>query len=152
MRAGLALAAATSLLGCAALAGLPRPIPECPGVLVTTDAMGGDFRLRQQVRVRGERSEAGFTLVAEKRGGRLVLVALDRFGAKAFAVGQESATVRVERAPHPGFPVPPVNVLRDFQRMRFLGEGEPMPSGAWRVRPSGCRHETLFVTLSEELL
>jgi hypothetical protein len=135
---------------CATWAGLPSRIPECPAPRLAPEAMGEDFLLRQQVRVRGPHSEARFTLIAEKRGTGLVLVALDRFGAKAFALRQEGLAVTVERAPHPGFPVPPMNVLGDLVRVRFLGEGEPVGEGALRVEPAGCRHESVFVTLPEQ--
>jgi len=149
----LAVCAASALLAaCAGWPGLPARVPACGGALLPTGAMGRDFVLRQQVRVRSADTEVGFTLVSEKRGRRLVLVALDRYGAKAFTLWQEDRRVVVEYPPHPGFPVPPENVLRDLHRVRFLGEGEADPEGRWHVAPPGCHHETTFVTLSEEPL
>ncbi len=119
MRSAVALTL-FALLGCRHL---PLPLPriaECPGSLVPTQEIAGDWRIHERIRVRGERVDEAYGLVVEKTGDRLVLVGLTPFGATAFSLSQIG--VEVESASKLGraLPVPPENVLRDFHRAHFL--------------------------------
>jgi hypothetical protein len=86
-------------LGCASLGlGLARALPdlaaECPGRLLPTEEMEGDFLVRQRARVQGEDLDWRLELVAQKRGEELVLIGLDAFGAKLFVVTQRGSESR----------------------------------------------------------
>src|SRR5215472_15058889 len=129
----VALALAASFPGCARLGlafyrALPDRGRECPGPLVPTQEMGGDFFLEQNVRVQGEGVDWALTLVSQKRGPTLVLVGLDPFGAKLFTLTQQGKEVKVERPGGP-LPLPPVNLLRDLHRTRFGRPGGPPEPG-----------------------
>jgi hypothetical protein len=130
VRRGLALALlAAAASGCVTLAML-RPLPRaCAGPLVAVEAMGPDFALRARYRVNSRGREQALTLVAEKRGGRLVLVGLDPFGTTVFALVQQGLEVRRERHLRPLFPFAPENALRDFQRLRFPEQLPPAGEG-----------------------
>ena len=123
-RAGALVTAALLGAGCAHL-GRGRAVPECPGELVASGAIEGEFLLRQRWSV--ERGGETFTLevVAQKRGDELVLVGLHPLGAKLFTLRQRGIETRVEAAPAPALEVPPLDVLRDLHRARFLA-----PAGA----------------------
>ena len=91
-----------------ALGRLRRPLrtvaPSAPGRLpgrggLSGDASAGDFVLREQLRLVGDGVDAGFGLVAERRGDRLVLVGFNAFGAKAFAVIQRGTDARGSLVP-----------------------------------------------------
>src|SRR5215475_1050695 len=113
------LAAALLGAGCAHL-GRGRAVPECPGELVASGAIAGEFLLRQRWSV--ERGGESFTLevVAQKRGDELVLVGLHPLGAKLFTLRQRGLATSVEAAPSPALAVPPEDVPRDLHRARFL--------------------------------
>ena len=117
----LALAA----LGCAELTWLLHPPPRlapCPGPIPSTEALPpGDGRWRDRVRYRGGDVDVGLALVAEKHEGRLVLVALNTFGARAFAVTQEGQHVDVDARLGRALQVPPETVLRDWHAARAAG-------------------------------
>ena len=107
---GCAWRALLPALGCAWLGlGLARVLPdaarECPGRLLPTQQIEGEFRSRQRVRVQGEDLDWRLELVAEKRADVLVLVGLDAFGGKLFAVTQRGTEISVER-PRGRLPLP----------------------------------------------
>jgi hypothetical protein len=137
-RAALAalLAALAGAPGCATLAAL-RPLPRpCPGPLLPVAEMGADFAVEAHYRVRSRGREQALRLVAEKRGGRLVLLGLDPLGTHVFSLVQEGAEVRRERHLRPLFPFAPENALRDLLRVRYaaaLAGGD----GAARVERDG---------------
>ncbi len=102
--------------------------------------MGGDFLLRQRLRVRGDGVDVGFELVTQKKGAELTMVGLTSFGAKAFALTQKGTDVRVDSFMGPAWPVPPRNVLRDLNRMMFLAvPGGPFPNGTVEAALGGTR-------------
>ena len=156
---------AAPLPGCATVGlALSRALPdrgrECPGPLVPTEEMGGEFLLRQNVRVQGEGLDWALTLVSQKRGPTLVLVGLDPFGAKLFTLRQQGTAVTVER-PSGRLPLPPINLLRDLHRTRFRRPGMPPESGVTIVSDSAetvtvqhpaCGYEATFVTVKDEAL
>lgn len=115
----LCVALAAGAPGCATLAML-RPLPRaCPGALLPVAEMGPDFSVQARYRVRSGGREEALTLVAEKRGERLVLLGLDPLGTLVLSLVQEGREVRRERHLRPLFPFAPENALRDFQRVRF---------------------------------
>jgi hypothetical protein len=134
--AALCLSWLLSATGCASLGlAVARLLPdrarECPGRLLPTWQLGGDFRVRQRVRVQGEDLDWRLELAAEKRADALVLVGLDAFGAELFSLTQRGTEIRVER-PRGRLPLPPIDLLRDFQRAR-LGEADAAPEPDIRV-------------------
>ena len=149
---GLLLLAAP---GCVTLAML-RPLPRaCPGTLAPADALGADFSLQAGYRVQSRGREAALTLVAEKRGDRVVLVALDPLGTQVFALVQQGSEVRRERHLRPLFPFAPENALRDLERVRFAdrlagapGDAHVEPRGAATLlRRDACDWEALVTLL-----
>ncbi len=122
---------------CVHASGLARAIPECPGDWVATQEIPGDFLLRQQMLVtRGNRVFA-LHLVVQKRGDELVLVGLHPFGAKLFTLRQRGLETSVEAVPAPVLEVPPLNVLRDLHRARFLGLGAADGDGTFEEQRDG---------------
>ena len=115
--------------GCLTLSLLLHPPPRlsaCPGPIPSTSALpGGDLVWRDRVRYRGGEVDAGFTLVAEKRGERLVLVGLNAFGARAFSVTQEQLRVEADARLGRALQVPPETVLRDWHALRAAGAEPP---------------------------
>ena len=135
----VATAAAATVAGCESLhLALYRPptLPDCPGELVPTGAIPGEFVWRERVRVVGGDVEATFDLVIEKHVDQLVLVGFNEFGAKAFSVVQRGTEVETLRHLGPATPVPPENILRDLHRAR-LGA----PPGNATVEESAGRTE-----------
>lgn len=134
-RSALLLLAA--LPGCLLLSGRPA-IPECPGVLLPTQRIEGEFLLRQRVRLRSvDRAapEAALQLAVQKRGTELVLVGFDPLGARLLSVVQRGEEVEVESLPGRVLPTAPLNLLRDLHRVRFLALGPPA-GGEGRVEGS----------------
>jgi hypothetical protein len=113
------------LVACAHLPGAPRALRECPGTLRSTDEIVGDFRLQQRVRIRSGEREIALRIAVEKRGRRLVVVGLNAFGAVVFQSVQTGGALTLDALPAPALEVPPVNVLRDLHRVRFLAAETP---------------------------
>jgi len=131
------LFAAASTAGCQHLPGRPRAIPDCPGEWVATQAIRGDFLLRQSLIVtRGDRVFA-LHLVVQKSGDELLLIGLHPFGAKLFTLRQRGLETSVEAAPAPALDVPPLNVLRDLNRARFLRVASAGADGSFAERRDG---------------
>jgi hypothetical protein len=118
----LALSGPGALSGCSLPLLLHRPdrLPECPGVVAATEAIGADFFARMQIQISSQRVVTGYDLVAQKTGDRLVLIGLSRFGAKVFSIVQIGKDIETESAFGPATPVPPENILRDVHRALFL--------------------------------
>ncbi len=98
----------------------PARIPDCAGSLVSTAHLTGDFLIHERIRVRGDRVDEAYGLVAQKSGDRLVLVGLTPFGATAFTLSQVGLDVRSDSRLGRALPVPPENVLRDFHVAHFF--------------------------------
>jgi hypothetical protein len=123
--------------GCLHLPGRGRAIPECPGELASTAEIAGDFLVRQRLRVAlGDRAWS-LHLVAQKRGDELVLIGLHPLGARLFTVRQRGLETSVDALPAPALEVPPLNVLRDLHRVRFLGLERPGADGTFATRRGG---------------
>lgn len=149
-RAPLALLAALALGACATpFFGLPR-LRACPGPIPSTETLpAGDLVWRDRVRYRGGEIDAGFSLVAEKRGARLVLVGLNAFGARAFSLTQEGERVAADARLGPALEVPPETVLRDWHAARAAGT-EP-PATLELDRPE-CGYRATFVAESKRVI
>jgi len=144
--AAASVAAACSTLG---LYALPR-LPDCPGPIPSTDALpAGDLVWRDRVRYRGGQVDAGFSLVAEKRGAELVLVGLNAFGARAFSVTQERERIEADARLGPALEVPPETVLRDWHAARAAGTEAP---GTLELARPECGYRVTFVAESRSSL
>jgi len=143
--ARIALLAAFALAACRHLPLAGGQLAECPGALRSTGEIRSDFRLEQRVRIRSERDDVALRLAVEKRGPRLVLIGLNPLGAKLFTVIQTGSEVSVESLPAAVVQVPPLNVLRDLHRARFLGAGvAPDASGRAETVRDGTRIAELW--------
>jgi hypothetical protein len=102
------------------------------------------------VRYRGEGVDAGFSLVAEKRGERLVLVGLNAFGARAFSVTQERDRIDADARLGRALAVPPENVLRDWHAARAALAAAPAGAlaeapGRFELTRPECGYRATFV-------
>jgi hypothetical protein len=108
--------------------------------LRSTAEIRANFRLDQRVRIRTQRGEIALRIAVEKRGSRLVLIGLNPLGAKLFTVVQMGSETLVESLPAAVVQVPPLNVLRDLHRTRFLGaDVAPDASGRAEAVRDGTR-------------
>jgi hypothetical protein len=142
LRAVTVLLLVAAVAGCSSVSGLmpPGTLPKCPGRLISTDEIAGDFVYRDQVRITSPAVDVGFDLVTQKRGRKLVLVGFNSFGAKTFAVTQEGTDTEVEVFPGPPLQVAPINVLRDLHRVRFFPDaGPPATDGHIETSSHGVR-------------
>jgi hypothetical protein len=145
-----AAAVATGACSLASFYALPR-LASCPGPIPSTDTLPpGDLVWRDRVRYRGGRVDAGFALIAEKRGERLVLVGLNAFGARAFSVTQERLRVEADARLGRALEVPPETVLRDWHAARAAGGATP-PATLELARPE-CGYRATFVAESRSAL
>jgi uncharacterized protein DUF3261 len=133
----LLLASALLGAGCLHLPGRPRAIPDCPGEWVSTQAIAGDFLLRQRLIVTRGDGVFALHLVAQKRGDELLLLGLHPFGAKLFTLRQRGLETSVDAVPAPALEVPPLNVLRDLHRARFLGLASAGADGSFEEQRDG---------------
>jgi hypothetical protein len=136
--------------GCAPVRWLLHPPPRlaaCPGPIPSTAALaGGDRVWHDRARYRGGEVDAGFSLVAEKRGERLVLVGLDAFGARAFSVTQDGVAVEADARMGRALAVPPETVLRDWHALRAAGPALHAPLAL--ARPE-CGYAVTLVAESQ---
>jgi Protein of unknown function (DUF3261) len=139
--------------GCASARWLLHPPPRlaaCPGPIPSTGALPrGDVVWHDRVRYRGGEVDAGFSLVAEKRGERLVLVGLNAFGARAFSVTQDQQRVEADARLGRALAVPPETVLRDWHALRAAGA--EAPATVELARPE-CGYVATFAAESERPL
>jgi hypothetical protein len=145
------LLAAIALGACALpwLGGLPR-LAACPGPIPSTEALpAGDLVWRDRVRYRGGEVDAGFALVAEKRGVELVLVGLNAFGARAFSLTQERERIEADARLGRALEVPPETVLRDWHAARAAGTEAP---GTLELARPECGYRVTFVAESTGFL
>jgi hypothetical protein len=147
--AGAALAAFA--LGCAVVPFMVAPrIADCPGpLLATTEIPGGDFLLRERVRIAGDGVDLGLELLAERRADRLAVVAFNEFGAKVFTAVQLGTAVESDARLGRALAVPPENVLRDLHEARFL---HPQSGDRAVVRRPGCDYTATFVRVEHKKL
>lgn len=143
--AALLLAAAALAGGCTTLRFLLDPPPRlaaCPGPIPSTAALpAGDRVWHDRVRYRGGEVDAGFSLVAEKRGERLVLVGLNAFGARAFSLTQQGEAVESDDRLGRALAVPPETVLRDWHALRAAGAAPP---GTFTLARPECGYQATF--------
>ncbi len=132
--------------GCATASWLLNPparLSACPGPIPSTDTLApGDLAWRDRVRYRGGEVDVGFLLVAEKRAGRLVLVALNAFGARVFSLTQQQQEIAVESRLGRALQVPPETVLRDWHATRAAAIEPP---GRLELPRPECGYTATFV-------
>jgi hypothetical protein len=140
---GLVVLAVLALLtssGCTTLfVALYRPpaVPLCVEGIPPSTALAGEFVRRVRVHVEADRVSEGFEVIAQFREGRLTLVGLTRFGAKAFTVVHSGDEIQIVSFLEPIESVPPVNILADLYRWPFAIEAEPSASVDVEVRADG---------------
>jgi hypothetical protein len=128
----------------------PPRLPSCPGPIPSTETLpAGDFVWRDRVRYQGGAVDAGFSLIAEKRGDRLVLVGLNAFGARAFSVTQERRRIEPDARLGRALEVPPETVLRDWYAARSTAD--EAPATLELARPE-CGYRATFVAESRKRL
>jgi hypothetical protein len=139
--------------GCATARFLLHPPPRlaaCPGPIPSTAALpAGDRVWHDRARYRGGEVDAGFSLVAEKRGARLVLVGLNAFGARAFSVTQQGDAVEADVRMGRALAVPPKTVLRDWHALRASAA---VPPATLQLARPECGYEATFAAESERAL
>jgi hypothetical protein len=150
VRYAIATAAVLLGLGCAALPRPPARIADCAGPLLATgDIPGGDFRLRERVRITGGDVDLGLELLAERRGERLVVIAWNAFGARAFSTVQRGLDVETDAPLGRALEIPPENVLRDLHEARFF---HPDTGERTSVHRRGCDYTATFVRVERRPL
>lgn len=128
----------------------PPRIADCPGPVASTSTLPrGDFVIREQVHVAGGEVDTGFDVVAEKKGGRLVLVGFTPFGAKAFSVVQEGSRVSSRSFLGRMLSIAPENVLRDLYAADFAQPDSPARA---TIRRPGCGYTATLVRVSRRAL
>jgi hypothetical protein len=137
-------------LACASLPLPPPRIADCAGPLVpTSEIPGGDFLLRDRVRIAGSGVDLGLEVLAERRADRLVVIAFNEFGARVFSLVQRGTAVESESKLGRALAVPPENVLRDLHEARFL---HPEAGDRVEVRRRGCDYTATFVRVERREL
>jgi hypothetical protein len=141
------LLAASLATGCTMLSFWLDPPPRlsaCPGAIPSTSTLpSGDLLWRDRVRYRGGEVDAGFTLVAEKRGEKLVLIGLNPFGARAFSVTQQQLEVEADARLGRALAVPPETVLRDWHALRAGGAA---PRATFELARPECGYVATFAS------
>jgi hypothetical protein len=137
-------------LGCAALPRPPARIADCKGPLLSThDIPGGDFRLRERVRIAGSGVDLGLELIAERRADRLVVIAWNAFGARVFSTVQRGLDVESDAPLGRALEISPENVLRDLHEARFF---HPDTGERSAVQRRGCDYTATFVRVERRPL
>jgi hypothetical protein len=146
-----AVLAALPWLGCAWLPiATADRIGDCPGPLLPAGEIpGGDFRLRERVRITGGGVDLGLELLAERRADRLVLIGFNEFGARVFSAVQSGSAVEIDAKLGRALAVPPANVLRDLHEARFF---HPETGERVDVHRAGCDYTATFVRVERRAL
>ena len=145
-RCGLVALLSLASASCTTLSWLLHPparLRACPGAIPAAGTLGEvDRAWRDRARYRGEKVDVGFVLVAEKQADRLVLVALNNFGAQMFSVVQRGDEIEVESSLGRALQVPPETVLRDWYAARTSVGGA---SGRLELARPECGYTVIFV-------
>ncbi|NOY94247.1 MAG: DUF3261 domain-containing protein [Deltaproteobacteria bacterium] len=144
LQARLAWLASLLWLVASGCGGPPTPAPaaaQYPTRLVDPATLVGDFTLEQQITITHAEGEHSFRAVLEKRGGRLVLLALGPHGGRGFAWTQIGREVEFQRFVPVELPFPPRYVLEDVQRVWFLPTHAPASGEGIVERDEAGEHE-----------
>ena len=145
-----AAAVAIFAVGCAALPRPPARIADCEGPLLSTaEIPGGDFRLRERVRITGDDVDLGLELLAERRGERLVVIGWNAFGARVFSTVQRGLDVESDAPLGRALEISPENLLRDLHEARFF---HPESGERTAVHRRGCDYTATFVRVERRPL
>jgi len=125
LRLFVSLGVVSALAGCIHIPWGARSIAPCPGVIRSTEQIEGEFVLRQRVRIRAGELNFPMQIVVQKTADELVVIGFNPIGAKLFTVRQRERETEVDALPRAVLPVPPLNVLRDLNRIRFLAAPRP---------------------------
>ncbi len=91
----------------------PR-VEDCGGPVPSTQTLAGDFDRRLRIEVESGDLAEGFEVIVQKRGPRLVVVGLARFGNRAFSIVQEGDQLDIDSPLKAIEKVAPINILRDL--------------------------------------
>lgn len=119
-----ALAICGSLVACHPDPPQPPPAGGYPGELVSTEAMGQDFLLRQRVSATYGEHNTSFEAALQLREGALTVLGLTPFGSKAFVLTQTGTEVAFEKFVDRELPFPPDYILLDIHRALFMTVGD----------------------------
>ena len=147
MKRLVSMAAATAALCVMACVSLgPTKVPRCSPNAHPVELPARDFVADYAYQLDAPAAVASLRIVAEKTGGRLVLVGFNEFGVKAFSLTQAEGQVEVVRNLGPLLAVDPSNVLEDLGYARFL-EGEA-PGSSVTVDRRSCGYRVRIESLS----
>ncbi len=123
--AAIALASSLTLVaGCTPLIRLLHHTPRirpCKSTIPPSTSLTEDFVRRLRIHVEGDGVSEGFEVIAQHRRGRLTLVGLTRFGAKAFTIVQAGDEIQIVSFMKAIEAVPPVNILADLHAWPLHG-------------------------------
>ena len=119
------------------------PPPEYPGrlhdpaTLVSPAGLGDAFALEHRVRTVYPDGEQQFRAVLQRTADRMVLVGFAPHGGRGFVLQHTAEGVEFESHLPQELPFPPEFMLRDIQRVWFLGLRGPLPDGEHRETIEG---------------
>jgi Protein of unknown function (DUF3261) len=93
------------------------------------DAIPGTFTVRQKLTARSKRGGGSFEAVLQKQAGKLILVGLTPYGARAFVLEQTPSDVKFTSYLPRELPFPPAFILMDVHRVFGQWLGPPPPDG-----------------------
>ncbi len=144
LQARLAWLASLLWLVASGCGGPPTPAPAVeryPTRLVDPATLVGDFALEQQITITHAGVVHSFRAVLEKRGERLVLLALGPHGGRGFAWTQVGGDVEFQRFIPVELPFAPRYVLEDVHRVWFLPRHPPADGEGVVERDQAGEHE-----------
>ena len=129
------LAALLAIAGCA-----HQPAPPAPASmpaptaaeLPPPDAIPGTFSLRQRLTASSAKGGGSFEAVLQKQLGKLTLVGLTPYGARAFLLEQTKGDVQFTKYVPRDLPFPPTFMLLDIHRVLASWLGPPLAAGGER--------------------
>ncbi|MGE0790135.1 MAG: DUF3261 domain-containing protein [Sandaracinaceae bacterium] len=119
------------------------PPPVYPGTLVAADQLcspaplGRAFAIEQRVRTEYPEGAQEFRAVLQKTWNELVLVGFGPHGGRGFALTLRGSEVTWESHLPEELPFPPEFMLRDVERVWFLGLDAPQEDGEHRLERDG---------------
>jgi Protein of unknown function (DUF3261) len=130
------LLVAALLLAAAACAHRDRAAPPPAGAPPNAaenppppDTIPGAFTVRQKVTARSSHGGGSFEAVLEKQAGKLILVGLTPYGARAFVLEQTPSNVKFTSYLPRELPFSPAFMLMDVHRVFGEWLGPPPPDG-----------------------
>jgi hypothetical protein len=128
--------------GCAHQAPAQRPAPLAPPTaaeIPPADQIPGAFTVRQKLTAKSAQGGGSFEAVLQKSPGKLTLVGITPYGARAFLLQQTGGDVQFTSYLPRDLPFPPTFVLLDIHRVMgdWLGGAPPAGDGQRAERRDG---------------